>query len=465
MAEISHNRRHFLKKSGLWAGGASLGMPAFVRGQNLNSKIQVACIGVGGKGNSDTRNAARCGGQIVGLCDVDRGRLSQMGETFKDAAQFTDFREMLTKLGEGVDAVTISTPDHVHGVAGIMAMQMGKHVYCQKPLTQTVWESRMMRNLAVEKKLATQMGNQGSASSGLRRSVEIIQSGVIGKPLELHVWTNRPVWAQGYDRPAGADAIPESLDWDSWIGPAQMRPFKKGIYHDFQWRGWSEFGTGALGDMACHTVNMPFRALKLGYPTKIECEMASKIYDETYPLTSRVRFEFPEREGLPPLKFWWYDGNPTKVFHPIRPAADVVHEVMAMKGGSLPGSGAVIIGEKGKLFSQDDYGRDFFVKLNDEKGYRPAKDHPACQGVAESIPRSPGHEQEWFDMMNGGAPAYSNFEIAAYLNEVILLGCIAQRVGEGEPIDWDGPNMKSPNNAKATALVKRDYREGWAPKI
>jgi len=252
-------------------------MPAFVRGQNLNSKIQVACIGVGGKGNSDTRNAARCGGQIVGLCDVDRGRLSQMGETFKDAAQFTDFREMLTKLGEGVDAVTISTPDHVHGVAGIMAMQMGKHVYCQKPLTQTVWESRMMRNLAVEKKLATQMGNQGSASSGLRRSVEIIQSGVIGKPLELHVWTNRPVWAQGYDRPAGADAIPESLDWDSWIGPAQMRPFKKGIYHDFQWRGWSEFGTGALGDMACHTVNMPFRALKLGYPTKIECEMASKI--------------------------------------------------------------------------------------------------------------------------------------------------------------------------------------------
>jgi hypothetical protein len=465
MAMSANNRRQFLKKSGFLAGGVTFGMPAFVRGQNLNSKIQVACIGVGGKGDSDTRNAARCGGQIVGLCDVDRGTLGKMGKVFGEAEQFTDFREMLTKLGDKIDAVTISTPDHVHGVAGIMAMQMGKHVYCQKPLTQTVWESRMMRNLAVEKKLATQMGNQGSAENGLRRSVEIIQSGVIGKPLELHVWTNRPVWAQGYDRPQSADPVPASLDWESWIGPAKMRPYKNGIYHTFQWRGWNEFGTGALGDMACHTVNMPFRALKLGYPTKIECEMASRIYDETYPLTSRVRFEFPERDGLPPLKFWWYDGNPKQAFDPIRPKTDVVHEVIELKGGQLPGSGAVIIGEKGKLFSQDDYGRDFFVKLNDEKGYRPAKDHPACQGVAESIPRSPGHEQEWFDMMKGGAPAYSNFEIAAYLNEVILLGCIAQRVGEGHPIEWDGPNMKSPNSARATELVKRDYREGWAPKL
>ena len=189
------------------------------------------------------------------------------------------------------------------------------------------------------------------------------------------------------------------------------------------------------------------------------------IYDETYPLTTRVRFEFPEREGLPPLKFWWYDGNPSQSFDPIRPKASVVADVIKLRGGKLPGSGAVIIGDKGTLFSEDDYGREFYVKLNGEKEYTHANKHPACQGVPQTIPRSPGHEQEWFDMMESGKPAYSNFEIAAYLNEVILLGCIAQRVGEGHPIDWDGPNMKSTNSALATSLVKRNYRDGWDPKV
>ena len=440
-------------------------MPAFVSGKNLNSKIQVASIGVGGKGRSDTMNAAKCGGQIVGLCDIDGGKLAEMAKRYSKASTYSDFREMLTKIGDKVDAVTISTPDHLHGVAGIMAMQMGKNVYCQKPLTQTVWESRMMRNLSRDKKLATQMGNQGSAGDGLRRSVELIQAGVIGNPKELHVWTNRPVWPQGLERPAGADPIPDNLNWDCFIGPAQMRPYKQGVYHDFKWRGWSDFGTGALGDMACHTVNMPFRALKLGYPTKIECEMASRIYDETYPLTSRVRFEFPEREGLPPLKFWWYDGNPRQSFDPVRPKTEVVSEVIALRGGKLPGSGAVIIGDKGKLFSQDDYGGKPYVMLNGEKGYRDAGQHEACKAIPQVVPRSPGHVEEWFEMMKGGSPAYSNFEIAAYLNEVILLGCIAQQVGEGQSIDWDGPNMKSTNNDRANQFVKRDYREGWAPRI
>ena len=458
------NRRHFIKNSGL-AASALFAAPAIVRGQNLNSQIAVGCIGVGGKGHSDTMNAAKCGGQIVGLCDADRNTLDGMGKKFPKAQKFTDFRKMLDSIGKEIDAVTISTPDHLHGVAAIRAMQMGKHIYCQKPLTQTVWESRMMRNLARDKKLATQMGNQGSAADGLRRSVEIIQSGIIGDPKELHVWTNRPVWPQGLERPNGSDPIPKHLDWDSWIGPAQMRPFKKDIYHAFKWRGWTDFGTGALGDMACHTVNMPFRALKLGYPTKIECEMSSRVFAETYPLTSRVRFEFPKRDGLPPLKFWWYEGKPGTGFDPIRPYPDIVKEVVTLRGGKLPGSGCVIIGTKGKLFSQDDYGRNFYVKMNDEKEYTAGDKHPACQDVPKTIPRSPGHEKEWFDMMKGGAPAYSNFEIAAYLNEVILLGTIAQRIGEGHPIDWDGPNMKSTNNERASQLVKRDYRDGWAPGI
>ncbi|MDB4538192.1 Gfo/Idh/MocA family oxidoreductase, partial [Akkermansiaceae bacterium] len=439
--------------------------PAIVRGQNLNSRLQIGAIGVGGKGQSDTINTAKCGGKIIGLCDVDKNKLAPMSKKFPDARNFSDFREMLTQMGDQIDGVTISTPDHVHGVAGIMAMQMGKHIYCQKPLTQTVWESRMMRNLAREKKLATQMGNQGSAENGLRRSVELIQSGVIGKPLELHVWTNRPVWPQGLQRPDKTDPVPDSLNWDCWIGPAKMRPYVNGLYHDFKWRGWNEFGTGALGDMACHTVNMPFRALKLGYPTKIECEMSSRVYDETYPLTSRVRFEFPEREGLPPLKFWWYEGNPGNTLAPIRPYPDLVSDIVNLRDGKLPGSGALIIGEKGQLFSQDDYGRSFFVKLNGEKEFTQGDKHEACQGVPQTIDRSPGHHEEWIEMMKGGKPAYSNFEIAAYLNEVILLGTIAQQIGEGQPIDWDGPNMKSTNSELASRLVKRDYREGWAPKV
>lgn len=460
----SSNRRQFLKKSGLLAGGA-LGMPGLVRGQNLNSKVQVAAIGVGGKGGSNIQSVAACGAEFVGLCDVDSRTLASAAKKFPEAAKYADFREMLTKMGDKIDAVIVSTPDHVHGVAGIMAMQMGKHLYCEKPLTQTVWESRMMRNLTQKSKLATQMGNQGSAAEGLRRSVEIIKSGVIGKPLELHVWTNRPIWPQGLERPEGSDPIPDHLNWDLFLGPAQNRPYKEGVYHTFKWRGWSDFGTGALGDMACHTVNMPFRALKLGYPTRIECEMASRIFKETYPLTSRVRFEFPERDGLPPLKFWWYDGNPGSNFAPIRPKLSVVSEVIALRGGELPPSGAVIIGDKGKLFSQDDYGREFYVKLNDEKEYTHASKHEACQGVPQTIPRSPGHHQEWVDMIKGGPAAYSNFEIAAYLNEVILLGCLAQQIGEGQAIDWDGPAMKSTNNEAATRLVKRNYRDGWAPKI
>ena len=460
----SFSRRKFLRTSGLGAG-AVLGFPAIVRGQNLNERPRIAAIGVGGKGTTDIREVAKCGCDFVALCDVDTNYIDKIKQGHPKAKHYQDFRIMLEEMDDQIDGVTISAPDHIHGVAGIMAMQAKKHVFCQKPLTQTVWESRTMRNLARENKLATQMGNQGSAGEGLRRSVEVIQTGVLGDALELHVWTNRPVWPQGLERPAGADPVPENLDWDLWLGPAMQRPFKKDIYHRFKWRGWNDFGTGALGDMACHTVNMPFRALKLGYPTRIECEMASRIYDETYPLTTRVRFEFPERDGLPPLKFWWYDGNPSQSFDPIRPKASVVADVIKLRGGKLPGSGAVIIGDKGSVFSQDDYGREFYVKLNGEKEYTHADKHPACQGIPQTIPRSPGHEQEWFDMMESGKPAYSNFEIAAYLNEVILLGCIAQRVGEGHPIDWDGPNMKSTNSALATSLVKRDYRDGWAPKV
>jgi hypothetical protein len=458
-------RRKFVKNTGITAGSV-LGFPAIVSGQNLNSKIRVACIGTGGKGSSDTDNAAREGGEIVALCDVDRNTMNRKAKKFPKAKQYQDFRKLLEEMENQIDAVTVSTPDHCHGVAAITAMAMGKHAYVQKPLAQTVWESRIMRNLAREKKLATQMGNQGSANEGLRRGVEVIHAGAIGKPQELHVWTNRPVWPQGVDRPKNSDPVPGHLDWDLWLGPALPRPYKAGVYHTFKWRGWFDFGTGALGDMACHTVNMPFRALKLGYPDRIECEVASRPYKETFPLSSRVRYDFPARGDWPALKFWWYDGNPRDRQAPIRPYSDITANLVAKQGNKLPASCCLIKGSEGEIYSPDDYGQNVFLMRKGEKTYTNINSHPACKDVPKVIPRSPGHVKEWFEMMKDPKkPAYSSFEIAAYLNEVILLGCLAQRIGEGRPIEWDGPNMKSKDNEEASKLVKRDYRPGWEPKI
>ena len=456
----SLSRRQFVRRTSLAAGAAAFTFPYIGRVLGANDRINIACIGVGGKGDSDSNAAAECGGNIVAICDVDQRTLEKKGQQFAQAKRFQDYRKLLDQMGKDIDAVTVSTPDHNHGVAAMRAMKMGKHCFCQKPLTQTVYEARAMRQLAADKKLATQMGNQGSAESGLRRAVEVVQAGVIGKPLELHVWTNRPVWPQGLDRPAGSDPVPPNLDWDCWLGPAALRPYKKDVYHTFAWRGWYEFGTGALGDMACHTVNMPFRALKLGYPSVVECEINSRVYPETFPLTSRIRFEFPERDGLPPLKFWWYDGNPGDALKPLRPEADVTKEIVGTMG-TLPVAGALIVGDKGKLFSPDDYGARFFVAMKGQEEMVAGDKHEACKAVPQIIPRSPGHMQEWFRMMKDGTPAYSNFDVAAYLTEIILLGCVASRVGEGRRMDWDGPNMKSTNLPGAAQFVRRNNRQGW----
>jgi len=380
---------------------------------------------------------------------------------------------MLDEIGQDIDAVIVSTPDHHHAFAAAMAMKMGKHAYVQKPLTHSVYEARHLRDLARKHRVATQMGNQGSAGQGLRRSVEVIQAGLIGKALELHVWSNRPIWPQGIDRPSGSNPAPASLDWDGWIGPAPMRPYKEKVYHPFAWRGWRDFGTGALGDMACHTVNMPFRALNLGYPDVVECEETSEVHEETYPKTSRIRFEFPAREGLPPLKFWWYDGNPKdKSLKPLRPKEDITREIVALRG-NLPESGCLVIGDKGKIFSPDDYGGEFFFMLKGDKGFTPARtkvdgkdvEHESIKGIPQTIARMPSNntdvmqKKDWLDAVRGAQPAFSNFDIAAYLTEIILLGCVALRVGK--KLDWDGPAMKAKNAPEAAHFIKRQYRKGW----
>ncbi len=475
LAATELSRRNFIKRTTLAAGAAAIYFPYVGKALGANDRINVACIGVGGKGDSDSTDAALNGGNIIALCDVDQnqidGKLKQFGKDFPAFRPqvFKDYRKMFDRIGKDIDAVTISTPDHHHGLAAIHAMQMGKHVFCQKPLVQTVSEARMVRALAKEMKLATQMGNQGSATDGLRRAVEVVHSGVIGKPVELHVWSNRPIWPQGLDRPHGKDSIPSTLDWDLWLGPAATRPYKNDVYHTFKWRGWHDFGTGALGDMACHTVNMPFRALKLGYPSVVELEVASRLYAETYPKTSRIRFEFPARDGYPPLKFWWYDGNPGDELSPLRPDVTVALDIIKLQH-KLPDSGALIIGEKGKLFSPDDYGAKFFVKLEGETEFTPSHAHEACKVVPVTIPRIPkvegrgwttAHMSEWFKMMKDGTPAYSNFEIAGYLTEIILLGAVAIRCGEGKRMEWDGPNMTSPNLHESAQFVKRHNRFGW----
>ena len=453
------SRRQFVRAGAL--GAAAMSFPFVGNVLGANDKINVACIGVKGKGDSDTDDSAHSGGNLVALCDVDERHLKDKAQKYPQAKLYRDFRKMLEEMGPAIDAVTVSTPDHCHGLASAMALGMGKHVFCQKPLTQTVFEARQLRALAAEKKVATQMGNQGSANSALRRAVEIVQAGVIGQVSELHVWTNRPIWPQGLDRPEGQDPVPDYLNWDAWIGPAPMRPFKNGVYHDFVWRGWYDFGTGALGDMACHMVNMPFRALKMGYPTVVQCEEASALHAETFPKTSRIRFEFPERAGLAPLKFWWYDGNPDdKQTPPLRPPPEVTKDLLDIYG-PLPAGGILLMGDKGKLFTPNDDGSQSILMLAGEKSYSAMEKHDAARAVPQSIPRSPGHNEEWFRMMREGTPAYSNFAIASELTEIILLGCVALRIGVGKEMQWDAKQVMSPNCPEAAPYLKRHNRDGW----
>lgn len=481
----SLTRRQFIYYSALAAGASALSGCATARPRPIsaNDKLNIGVVGTGGKGASDTECCS--GENIVALCDVDSKASASAHAKHPGAKVYKDFRIMLEQE-KTLDAVIVATPDHLHATVAAMAIRMGKHVYCQKPLTQTVYEARLLRTLAGKYKVATQMGNQGSAEDGLRRSVEVIQAGLIGPVRQVHVWSNRPIWPQGMDRPEGQDPIPEHLDWDLWLGPAPERPFKnewpdhppKGgkrgrgvVYHPFAWRGWQDFGTGALGDMACHTANMPFRACKLGYPTEIEAE-SSDINNESWPLKSKIRFEFPSREGLPPLSFWWYDGGNPKADNPFehdgnnKPPQALTNDIKEMMG-SVPGSGCLLIGDKGKLFSPDDYGARFFLRLNDEKEYKDGKIHGAVKAIPQTIPRNehPGggderHHLEWIAACKGGQPGYSNFDIAAYLTEIILLGCVALRVGK--KLEWDGPQMRAKNAPEASHIIRRETRKGWA---
>jgi len=446
MTRPNTSRRDFLKQStalgaAFWVSGQAPNL--YAQSDSPNEKLNIGVIGCGGKGESDT---AHCASEnVVALCDVDENRAAKSFENFPKAKRYQDFRRMLEN--EKLDAVVISTPDHTHAVAAAMAMKMGKHVYCQKPLTYSVYEARLLRETAAAQKVATQMGNQGTALDGFRRAVEVIQSGALGPVREVHVWTNRPIWPQGIGRPQETHEIPAHLNWDLWLGPAPERPYNK-AYAPFNWRGWVDFGTGALGDMACHTANMAFMALKLGYPVAIEAE-SSGVNGETWPTWSTIRFDFPERGDQPALKFYWYDGK--KDGQPNLPSPEIV------KGRKLTGSGSVLVGDKGILYSPNDYGASY--ELLPAEVFADFKDPP------QTLPRLPGgnndlnQKLEWIAACKGGPAPLANFDYAGLLTETILLGNVALRVGKR--IEWDGPNMKATNAPEAENYIHREYCKGW----
>ena len=434
-------RRTFLKTSGALAIGATF-VPSSVFG--ANDRVNVGCIGIGGKGASEVTGVAGAGGTIAALCDVDdnRRRKGKNDPTVvhPDAKLYHDFRLMLEKE-KHLDAVTVSTPDHTHCHAAVTAMRMGKHVYCQKPLTHSVWEARLMTETAKEYKVATQMGNQAHAGEPIRRGVEMIRAGIIGRVSEVHAWTNRPGWPQGLaERPTPMD-VPAGLDWDLWLGPAPLRPYAD-AYVPFKWRGWWDFGTGALGDMGCHIMDMPYWALELGYPDTVEAESEGNT-EESGPNEATVTYQFPAGKYCSDLKYVWYDGN-------RMPDAEILSGTDTDPERMAKAFNLVMIGEKGKFF---------FNRGNTNFVTSPASLLEDFDPPKETIPRVKDEDHEWIAACRGGPAALSNFANSGPFTEMILLGNIATRTGE--KLEWDGPTMKATNCPAADQYVRREYRKGW----
>jgi predicted dehydrogenase len=348
---------------------------------------------------------------------------------------------MFDELHSQIDAVVVTTPDHTHAVIAKAALELDKHVYCEKPLTHSIQEARVLAETAKRHRVATQMGNAGHSSEGTRRVVELVRSGAIGPIREVHAWTNRPIWPQAIDRPSERPPVPSALDWDLWLGPAPERPFHP-AYHPFKWRGWWDFGTGALGDMGCHIIDAAFWALELGSPSSVEAECPDlHLHPETGPSWSIVRYEFCAAGHRPPVKLTWYDGGklpPPELFDGHTPAKD--------------SSGSLFVGAKGRLLVQRERGRGYILLPEQEfKDFQPPK---------PTLPRSPGHHPEWIEACKTGKPCGTSFDYAGPLTELVLLGNVALRAGR--KIDWDGPAMRTNSGSIDDIFIHRENRPGWA---
>ena len=447
--ETKINRRYFFFTTAL--AGGSLLLPGCATGTGSsvsarprrispNEKLNIAVIGAGGKGSSDTDGCAS--ENIVALCDVDEKTLNSRGEKYPNARKWRDYRKMLAEQKD-IDAVIVSTPDHHHAPAAMMAMQMGKHAYVQKPLAHSVYEARAMAKAARRHKVATLMGNQGHSGEGVRRLCEVIWAGVIGPVREVHSWTNRPIWPQGVERPAGSKPVPANLDWDLFLGPAPFRPYNDG-YHPFAWRGFWDFGTGALGDMGCHLLDPTYSALKLVHPLSIEAE-SSGVNKETAPKWAIVTYQFPARKNMPPVKLVWYDGGK-------KPSNELLGLAAGVKS---PDNGTLYIGDKGKMTTET-YG--------ESPKFTPDSKVKEMPEVPKTLVRSAGHYKDWINACKGTPLAGtdftpSHFDYAGPFTEIVLLGNLAVRAGK--KLDWDAENLRARNAPEVAQYIRRQYRAGW----
>ncbi len=414
-----------------------------------NEKLNIAGIGVGGMGRGNLQACAT--ENIVALCDVDSNYAGGAFAEYPSAKRYVDFRKMFDAEGGNIDAVVIATPDHTHAIIAMAAIRLGKHVYCQKPLAHSIHEVRALTEAAREQGVQTQMGNQGHSSEQIRRLCEWIDDGAIGDVREVHAWSDRPVGGDPWSdfpvmaRPTDTPPVPDSLDWDLWLGPAPHRPYHP-IYHPMSWRGWFDFGTGAIGDMGCHILDPAFWALRLGHPTSVQATTThyqEGVSDETYPRAAIVRYEFPKRGSMPPVSLTWYDGR-------LKPPFPKDFDPRQR----FDGNGALLIGDKGTIMhgSHGAGGLRLLPKSRRDEYKEPAK-------TIERV-KDEAHEQDWIRACKDGKPASSSFEYGGPLTEMVLLGVLAMRAKDRK-LEWDGANLRIPNDAEANALVNPPYREGW----
>jgi predicted dehydrogenase len=449
---MSFSRRGLLRSSALGVSAAVLGGPLVLRGSaattDANRKVSLAVVGCGGQGRSDLSELLSSGANLVTLCDPDANQIEKARETAAKnggaaAKGFEDYRELLDNAAS-YDAVLIATPDHWHAPLCEAFMKAGKHVYCEKPLTHTVAEARELRELARGSKVVTQMGNQGSASSSLRRCIEIIRAGALGQIREIYEWGIGCTAREGSAE--GEDPVPTGFNWDLWVGPSAMRPFKKDVYHPATWRGWFDFGNGGLADFCCHAINLPMRALDLGYPERLVTNMDQN--GQQPPDKPAVEFHFPARGKLVPLKLYW-QGNGVPPATVLAPVVEVHKE---KEGGIL------IVGEKGCIYTSH-WNTGALIRLEGEPRLTDVLHHPATKGIPQSLPRSKGHGREWIDACRGEGRTFSDFDIGGKLTEIGLAGVLAIRTGRN--LDWDGEKMEARNAPEAARFVRTDYRKKW----
>lgn len=430
-------RRSFLQSAAY--GAAVLGAPRFLSAAARRDPLRVALIGVGGIGNAHRGAMERLGQKIAFLCDVDLSHVTDAAQKHPDAIVLQDYRRLFDKHSKDFDAVFVGTPDHHHYPATKIALGLNIHCYTQKPLTQSVGEARRLADAAAASKSVTQMGNQGHANDHWRRLIELVRSGNLGSIIETHTWTNRPVWPQGVGRPKGEDEVPSNLDWDVWLGPAPKRPFKQGAYHAFAWRGWLDFGAGALGDMACHTMDGVFWALDPGACEFVELLKVEGQNKETFPKRSQLRWRFKKNEWRPGFEAYWYDGG----WKPEKPAA--------LGEAELPNTGNLLVFEKAVVMMGGDYGSDMSVY--------PTREGTEIETPPQTLPSSPGHYEEFVQACRGEGLPLSNFAYAGPMCETILLGNVAVRMEQ--KLEWDALGLRVKNVDEANEHIWREPREGW----